>query len=1139
MTRIAWRVLAACVAGLAIAAAAPHVRSTASPPAAQRPDAARVAVRESAYRANNIGVARLEQYDFAAAAAAFRQALAADPQLAIARVNLGIALFYAGDVEGARRELEAVRAAVPDRAQPDYVLGLIARSGDRPAEALEAFTRVQRLDPADVGAAVNLGQLHLQERRFADAIAAFRRALEAEPYNATAAYGLGTALVRAGNTDEGRTAMERFQRLRESSYATTYSQAYLEQGRYAEAIASTGAEPELVDPRIPDVAFVDATSAIIGDAGSRPAPGGVALFDLDRDGDLDLVESGAPGVRIYRNDRGRLTADAGFAHRTPASAALPADYDNDGRTDLLVLRSGGLTLYKGDAEGAFADTTAAAGLAGFAGSPRTAAWLDADHDGDLDLIVAGSAGEAGSAARLFRNNGDGRFTDNTAAAGISAPRPIASVVATDYDNRRDIDMLFVTETGRPLLFRNLRDGTFRDAADETGLQLSDGASMAAIGDLNKDGFSDLVFVRAGGAGTIASSDGRGRFTTAPAPAETAGAVAAQLVDYDNDGLLDLLAVGPQGPKILRNLGSAWTDVTSRAASRITVPSGDGPIAFAAGDLDGDGDVDAVVRGASRLAIWRNDGAHRSRSLHLRLTSRVSNRTAVGAKVEMRAGSLRHRIEVHASTPAPAQADVLFAFGDRPGADVVRVLWPSGILQAETARTPPPDAVLAGTLPIEELDRKPSSCPYLFTWTGERFEFLTDFLGGGEMGYWVAPGVRNQPVPGEYVRIPGERLRARGGRLELRVTNELEEALFLDRVQLVAIDHPRDVTVYPNAGLRSGPEPFRIHATKEGRPPDAAVDDHGHDVLDRLSQIDRRYADDFARESVRGYAKEHHLTLTLPAHGGVRRALLLTGWTDYAFSGDNVAAHQHGLRMVPPFLQIPGAGGRWTTAIDNIGFPTGRPQTIVVDLASLPAEARQVRIVTTMRVHWDQVLVAQVATGEEGIARKSIDPIAADLRWRGFSALFSPDGREPHGFTYDDVTPLSPWKLLPGRYTREGDVRELLLQVDDRFVVSRPGDEIAIAFDAAQALPPASGRARTFLLYADGFSKEMDLNSSSPDQLAPLPFHGMPRYPYDAREARPTTGSYEEYLDRYNTRIVKRSMPPLELIPASRGPRFQP
>ena len=181
----------------------------------------------------------------------------------------------------------------------------------------------------------------------------------------------------------------------------------------------------------------------------------------------------------------------------------------------------------------------------------------------------------------------------------------------------------------------------------------------------------------------------------------------------------------------------------------------------------------------------------------------------------------------------------------------------------------------------------------------------------------------------------------------------------------------------------------------------------------------------------------------------------------------------------------------------------------------------------MRIYWDQVLVDS-SDGRASQTINRLDPITADLRWRGFSAESSPDGREPYGYDYDRVSAHSPWKLLPGRYTREGDVGALLLRTDDMFVVSRPGDEIALAFDA-NALPPLpEGWTRTFLLYADGFSKEMNLHSSSPDELLPLPFHGMTQYPYAAPEAYPSTPAHREYLERYNTRVVPRTIPSLDL-----------
>jgi len=139
---------------------------------------------------------------------------------------------------------------------------------------------------------------------------------------------------------------------------------------------------------------------------------------------------------------------------------------------------------------------------------------------------------------------------------------------------------------------------------------------------------------------------------------------------------------------------------------------------------------------------------------------------------------------------------------------------------------------------------------------------------------------------------------------------------------------------------------------------------------------------------------------------------------------------------------------------------------------------------------------------------------------------TPDGREPFGYDYRRVSFTSPWKVMTGRYTREGDVRELLLKSDDMFVVSRPGDEISLSFNASAFPPLPAGWTRTFLLYADGFSKEMDINSASPDQLAPLPFHGMSRYPYSWPEHYPLTEARRRYIEKYNTRIVTSPVPKL-------------
>src|SRR5262249_53899613 len=267
---------------------------------------------------------------------------------------------------------------------------------------------------------------------------------------------------------------------------------------------------------------------------------------------------------------------------------------------------------------------------------------------------------------------------------------------------------------------------------------------------------------------------------------------------------------------------------------------------------------------------------------------------------------------------------------------------------------------------------------------------------------------------------------------------------------------------------------------------AARDDHGHDVLAQIAALDRRYPDDFALLPIRGYAATHAVVLDVPpgpaGRGIDTRQLALTGWTDYAFSSDNFAARQAGLTLDPPVLQVP-AGAGWRTVNSDIGFPVGRPQTIVVDLAGITAQ--RVRILTNMRIYWDQILAGERAASP--VATQTVPTAAATLRWRGFSRVVTPDGREPFGYDYERVESEAPWKMMPGRYTREGDVRELLGAADDRFVISRPGDEVMLSFDASTLAPLPPNARRTFLLHSVGFSKEMNLHSASPDRAAPIPF----------------------------------------------------
>jgi hypothetical protein len=206
----------------------------------------------------------------------------------------------------------------------------------------------------------------------------------------------------------------------------------------------------------------------------------------------------------------------------------------------------------------------------------------------------------------------------------------------------------------------------------------------------------------------------------------------------------------------------------------------------------------------------------------------------------------------------------------------------------------------------------------------------------------------------------------------------------------------------------------------------------------------------------------------------------------------------------------------------MGFPAGLPKTMLVDLGGIvSADRNRVRITTSMRLYWDRVQIAKVAPDAE-LSVKELKPSKAELRRLGYPAAYNPDGRKPSLYTYDRILESELWGAHEGEYTRYGDVKPLLENRDDRYVVTHHGDEVALQFDGSALPPPGDGRERSFFVIADGFGKDMDLSSAFPDTVEPLPFHDMPSYPYPADGSRPLEDpSHRKYREKYNSRRVPR------------------
>jgi hypothetical protein len=463
----------------------------------------------------------------------------------------------------------------------------------------------------------------------------------------------------------------------------------------------------------------------------------------------------------------------------------------------------------------------------------------------------------------------------------------------------------------------------------------------------------------------------------------------------------------------------------------------------------------------------------------------------------------------------------FGLGQCGKADYVRLWWPDGVLQGEL------EVAADQHWQVTKVRREPSSCPMLFSFDGERFAFVADFLGTGGLGFFVAPGRYAPPDPTEDVRIPAELIRSQAGRYLLRVAEPLEEVTYFDQLHLVAYDHPTGWEVYPDERF-SAAEPLpssRPLALDEKIFPAAARNQRGEDVLDLIREIDRRYVEPPADPRFVGYAEDHWIELDFQHR--LRDfepddclVLYLYGWTQYTYSHINYAAHQAGLTMRCPSIEVPDGKGGWRVAVPEAGFPAGLPRMITFDISSLPIRVGgRLRIRTNMEVFWDQVFLAKDVAGQNmrGIRAHTLRPTAAVLRPLGYPREYSPDGSDPTIYDYHRLDQGIPLKNLTGSFTRFGDVRELLGAVDDRFVIMGRGEEIAMEFDATELPSLPAGQSRTFVFHADGYCKDMDLYTARPETVEPLPYHSMKNYPPAA--ATPEYEEHEQYHRTWNTRHV--------------------
>ena len=874
------------------------------------------------------------------------------------------------------------------------------------------------------------------------------------------------------------------------------------------------------------------------------------MMDVTGAGTMDLVlmQLGAQAIRVLHNKgNGEYedwdAAGAGLKASGLAVACAVGDYDGDGLNDLAVALDDAVLLFRNLGKGKFQDVTAEAGLKPM-NRPSGITFIDYDHDGDLDLFLTGAPLAAGGAPNvLWRNNGNKTFTEWTEQVGLEGNNYTnsQSAILTDFNNDRAVDIAVAGDMEAPVLYVNPREGKYpaqalyelsqlsTDWATQTSRKKADRIPVATYGitvfDYNKDGWMDIAVTHAATPGltlwrNVAGPDNVGRrFERVDLPLHDAlrgwGLTA---VDIDNDGWIDLAAIvetksGPQ-VRVLRNLGDGTFEDVSHALGldnvKLTAPRG-----LIAVDDNGASDLIVTQLNAPPVLL-RNVGGNKNHSVRLDLTGFADNKTALGAKVEIFAKGQWQKWELAGASGYQTQGplQILVGLGDAEGIDLLRILWPTGVLQDEIDL--PHQPVIA----MKEADRRGSSCPVLFAWNGHKYKLVTDVIGAAVVGHWFTPTRRNTPNPGEWIKVDAAQLAPVNGKLSLRFMEPMEEVNYIDQLRLVAVDHPENVEVNADERFLDDP-PFasgRVVASSDTRLPVGAWDGEGRDVLDQVSRRDHAFASGFTPLPYDGFANLHALTLDLgEVKQGSPLRLLMTGYVNYFSATSLYAAWQAGIKPISPYVEAQMPDGSWKRIADDVGFPAGLERTIVVDLTSkLPAGAHRIKLVTNLEIYWDQVLIDNSPEAESRTAE--IPLASATLHFRGYPTQIEGASPGDLDYDYDRVSLTGPFQHQRGSYTRMGDVTPLLKSIDDRYVIFGSGEEIATEFDATGLPALAPHWKRDYFFYANGFVKDMDWWDASPFTVAQLPFHAMSAYPYPGSEEFPLDAQSLDYQLDWNDRF---------------------
>ncbi|MFM1832161.1 MAG: hypothetical protein RLZZ461_477 [Planctomycetota bacterium] len=1028
----------------------------------------------------------LARYEYADAVDALERVVSADDTRVDAQVDLAIAVMnrqLEDDEQNALDMIEAIATAHPDDLRAAYVAGVLLQRAGEDERAAARFRTVVEGDPTDAYGWYHLG-LVLEREQPAEAMAAYRRAAELDPYLRSAWFRIGSVAARLGDDDAADAALATFERLETNPRAVSVKPIYGRLG--TKAMAAPHALSTARASRPEGQVWTAPAPLSVTDAPAWRPGGSISVADLDDDGRLDVFIAGgsADGNAVLLATDGGHRHDAShpLASISDVRLASFADIDHDGRVDAFLGRRGPDQLWLRTEDGGWRDATASASVAGGDHDTVDAVVVDADHDGDLDILAIVADGPD----RLWNNDRTGAFTDIAPDSGIGGDAGSRRAIAVDLDGTRDLDLLVIRDAPPHLVHLNDRLWSYTHDDPRFAALAAADLRLAAAGDLDGDGVIDLVTADGSGGIDRWAADADGVFR--PTRLRTLDTAPANLLiaDADGDGTLEVVTdadLGLEGAvawsPILREPGRGFAVIaTTSDDGPSLVDAGPGRFDFTAIELTGTEDATQSLR---------------------------TNADGIGAIIAARCDdrwTVQTNLRPHAG-PGQSRQPIPFGLGGADALSFLLVDWPDGLFQGEVpgmgdgqgddARPAP--TLAAGVVDrIPEIQRQVSSCPVLFAHDGTDFRFVSDVLGVGGIGYLLEPGVYSEPRPYEAFPMPtGSLAPDADGRLRLVLCEPMEEACYLDAARLVGWSLPDGWSLAADERLAiEGPAatgaPIFFRRTIS---PIAATNERAEPVLASIASADGVAAPlpDLDRRFIGRLGIEHAVTIEFaePIPSATDEStpwLLMDGWVEYPYAQTMFAAWQAGATYDAPSLDARDADGVWHEVQRTFGYPAGMPRTAAFPLASLPEGCDALRLRTNQEVYWDRLRVVIGEPAPATARRVELDPVAAEFSAIGFPKRIDHAQRRPD-YDWTSRTPLWDVRHQRGRYTGFGDVRDLVAAADGAVVTIGPGEGVELAYQ----LPAASiadAATMHWILECHGWCKDRDLFTRTGETLEPIP-----------------------------------------------------